>query len=276
MSDEFNKLNAKEEIKAENEFLKMKMMLEHGADIHFSCSGPPEIENDFLKYIMAFESQSANPVYTTVYKKIGSPAHFKPVAGISDTDIEAAYDELIDYMHARGVGLGCCSPNISTRELYRFVTEELFEKEMADMNVPGMMSSFIYDEFYPDHEYDNTRIALGECIRYIFSKNPFDFMGQFDKDNLRINDHINLSEQDFQVIINRFKELFNEINLRYAEVENCSFNRNNCTVKGKYGVDLVTTHDTISIDDIWSVEFLFLEDCGYWYITKVLLGGIHL
>jgi len=276
MSDELNELNAGEEIKAENDFLKMKMMLEHGADFHFSSAGPPEIENDFLKYVMAFEAQHANPVYTTVYKKIGSPTHFKPVASITDADMETEYDHLISYMNKRGVNLGCCSPNISARELYRFVTEELFEKEIADINVPGMISSFIYDEFYPDHEYDNTRVAVGECIGYIFSKSPLEFMGQFDQHDLQINDHEGLSEKNFQLIVNRFKDLFIEINLRYTEVENCSFKENNCSVKGKYGVDLITTNDKMSIDDNWIVEFLYKEDCGYWYISKVRLGGINL
>ena len=274
MSEEFNKLNGKEEIKAENEFLKMKMMLEHGADIQFSCTGPPEMENDFLKYIMAFESQRANSICTTVFKKMGSPTHFKKVADIDDADIENQYAALVEYMNEYGVGLDHCSPNISVRELYRFITEELFEKEIADINVPGMMSSF--DEFHPDHEYDNTRVAIGECIRYIFSKDPFDFMGQFDRENLQINDHENLSEENFQLVVNRFKELFDEINLIDAEAENCLIEGNDCTVKGRFSVDLLSANNKISIEDSWEVDFFFREDCGYWYITKVRLNGVNL
>ncbi|MBS1596753.1 MAG: hypothetical protein JST75_00905 [Bacteroidetes bacterium] len=276
MSDEFEKLNTEEKIKAENEFLKMKMMLEHGADFYISNEGPPEIENDFLRYVMAFEKQHANPVYTTVFKKIGSPTHFKPVISISEADIETEYEKLMDYMNEHGVDLACCSPNISVRELYRFTIEELFDKEIADINVPGMMSSFIYDEFYPDHEYDNSRVAIDECITYIFSKKPFEFMGHFDKIDLQLNDRCGLSEKDFQSVINRFKDVFIEIDLRYAEVESCEFSKEHCYVRGKYGVDLTNPPDKISIDDHWVVELRYIKDYGYWYIVNVQLYGLKI
>ena len=51
MADEFNLLNEEENLKAENEFLKMKMMLEQGAKFGGMSDKdlPPEIENEFLK-----------------------------------------------------------------------------------------------------------------------------------------------------------------------------------------------------------------------------------
>src|SRR4029077_15510409 len=127
-----------------------------------------------------------------------------------------------------------------------------------------------------DHEYDNTRVAIGECIRYIFSKDPFDFMGQFDRENLQINGHENLSEENFQLVVNRFKELFDEINLTYAEAESCSIDGNDCTVKGRFSVELLSANNKISIEDSWEVDFFYREDCGYWYITKVRLNGVNL
>ena len=276
MSEEFNKLNDEEKVKAENNFLKMKMMLEHGADIHFSSKGPPEVENDFLKYIMAFEKQSANPVYTTVFKKIGSPTHFKPAQEINETDIDQALDDLIEYINERGVDLSCCSPNISSRELYRFILEELFEKEINDIDIPGLTDCFIYDDFHPDHEYDNTRAAIDECIGLILSNEPFDFLSHFNRDNIQLNNHIGLSEESLKAIVNQFKELFSAINLQDAEIESCLINGNNCIVKGKYDVDLLTNLEKINIKDSWQVEFLFREDCGYWYIVNVQLGGINI
>ena len=79
MATEFEELNSEDSLKAENEFLKMKMMLEHGA--HFSDSSEEisaEMENDFLRYVMEFEKQYANPSFITVYEKINKPTHFKP------------------------------------------------------------------------------------------------------------------------------------------------------------------------------------------------------
>ncbi len=276
MSDEFNQLDREEKLKAENEFLKMKLMLEHGADFHVATDSPPEIENDFLKYVMAIESSFANPVYTTVYKKIGSPTHFKPVALVQDDEIEKEYQDLIDYMNSKGVDLSCCSPNISTRELYRFVTEELFEEQMDDIDFPGVVSTFIYDEFYPDHEYDNTRSALNDCIRSIFSNNAVQHMYGFDYDNLQINHRQNLTGEELVKIINGFKDLFIGINLLDSDFESCTFHESQCVVKGKYKVELITRDNKLTIENDWTVEFLHKKDMGYWYICKVQLGGIEI
>ena len=57
--EDFSHLNEEEKLKAENDFLKMKLMLEQGG--HFGGDGetplPAEVENEFLKNVMAFEKQ---------------------------------------------------------------------------------------------------------------------------------------------------------------------------------------------------------------------------
>ncbi|MEO7531773.1 MAG: hypothetical protein ABIS69_10190 [Sediminibacterium sp.] len=138
MEQEYEHLSDLEKLKAENEFLKMKIMLEQGArfgNVNENIS--PVIENEFLNYIMAFKQQAANPKYTKLYDKIERPTHFKPVAEINDEDIESAWEELADYMEQFGISLAVCSPNISTRELYRFAIEELFEEEVNEYAYTG-------------------------------------------------------------------------------------------------------------------------------------------
>ena len=165
-----------ENLQNENEFLKMKLMLEQGAQFsNMQTDGklPTEIENQFLKNIIEFEKQFEEHKTIKVFDRIERPAHFKPVNEIPDDEIDNAWDELDEYLHKYGIELSVCSPNISKRELYRFTTEELFNHEMDDMNVPGMMSCFTYDEFYPDYIYDNTNIALHDCIECILKKQVF-------------------------------------------------------------------------------------------------------
>ncbi len=146
MTDEFDNLNREEKLEVKNEILKMKMMLENGAK--FGEGGEKastEIENEFLNYIMAFERQAANPKYIKLYDKIRRPVHFIPVAEVADEEIEEEWEALSDFMRNYGVSLDVCSPNVSARELYRFATEELFNGQVNDMNVPGMMSCYTYD-----------------------------------------------------------------------------------------------------------------------------------
>lgn len=76
MSAAFNNKPQQEMLKAENDFLKMKLMLENGADfinMDQVDAIPPEIENQFLNYVASFERQLKNPKYITVFEKFSNP-----------------------------------------------------------------------------------------------------------------------------------------------------------------------------------------------------------
>ena len=137
--EEFENMSEEEKLKAENDFLKMKMMLERGAEFEKTEKGnelSADIENQFLRNIMEFEKQFDQHKITTVYDKIGRPSQFKPVTEIPDTEIEDAWNELYNYMFDHGVDLTATNPNVTARELYRFTTEELFEHQTDDIVSP--------------------------------------------------------------------------------------------------------------------------------------------
>ena len=276
--NEFDNLNDEERLKAENEFLKMKLMLENGAEFEKTEDGvhlSPQVENEFLNYIHAFEKQSQNPKYIKVFDKIERPVHFKPVAEIRDDEIEAAWETLQEYLHQYHISLNACSPNISVRELYRFTTEELFEHEMSDMNIPGMTHGFIYDEFYPDHQYDNTRCAIDDCIASILTKIPFEYMPCFRNGNLRLNDHYPLSEDAFKLLVTRFKEAYDTMEDMEISDGLCTINDKTCAVKGNYTLTASVQNDAINLKGNWEVYFERDEKLGYWYIWNVQIDGIH-
>ena len=176
--------NEEENLKNENEFLKMKMMLESGAKFgSMSEEGlPPEIENQFLKNIMAFEKQAQEMKMIKIFDKIERPNHFKSVSEISDDDIDNAWEALDEYLNKYGIELSFLSPKVTTRELYRFTIEELFDHEMDDIDLPGTVSCFTYDEFHPDHEYENKRTSVEDVIQHIFENEPYQWMHHFRRE----------------------------------------------------------------------------------------------
>ena len=276
--NEFDNLNDEERLKAENEFLKMKLMLENGARFEQAEDGvhlSPQVENEFLNYIHAFEEQSQNPKYIKVFDKIERPVHFRPVSEIPDDQISEAWEMLQEYLHRYHIGLNVCSPNIAVRELYRFTTEELFEHEMSDMNIPGMTHGFIYDEFYPDHQYDNTRCAIDDCIASILTKIPFEYMPCFRNGNLRLNDHYPLSEDAFKLLVTRFKEAYDTMEDMEISDGLCTINDKTCAVKGNYTLTASVQNDAINLKGNWEVYFERDEKLGYWYIWNVQIEGIH-
>ena len=272
-----NKAEAYEKLKQENDFLKMKLMLEQGAefgDFGISPNLPAEAENQFLRNIIEFEKQFAEQKHVKVFERIGRPSKFLPAKEIPPGKMDEAWEELNDYLLQNNVDLGVCSPNVTAKELYRFVTEELFEYEMDDMNVPGMTNCFIYDEFHPDYEYENTNAAIDDCIRIMLSKHPMDWMSHFKRDNLRLNDHFPLTEEEFKKIVNRFKYSYEDVDLKKLTNCKCVIDGNNCKVNGSYELVAKTDKEEIPFKGKWLVELEFFEDLGYWSIINVQVSAI--
>jgi hypothetical protein len=276
--ESFEHLAGDDRLKAENEFMKMKMMLEKGAEFYSEKEGnelPAELENMFLSNIMEFERQFEQHKTIKIGDKIGRPAHFKPVADIPDSEIGDAWKKLSQHLQQHGITLDACSPNITPRELYRFTQEELFEYEITDMNIPGMMQGFIYDEFHPDYVYDNTRAAIEYGMKQLLSKTPVEYLFAFSRANLRLNNHHSLSEDQFKILINQFKEAYDEIGEPEISHADCMIDRNICVVKGEYSVTATLSGEPIHLSGKWLAEFELHQELGYWYIHTMVVEGIQ-
>lgn len=279
MNEENFDLSHDEKLQAENDFLKLKLMLEH--DAKFSTPDEdapalsPEIENAFLNRIIAFEEQAKNPKYIKVFDRIERPVDFKPSTEIPDEQIEAEWRRLQERLYKYQIVLDVCSPNISARELYRFTTEELFEYEMDDMHVPGMISNFIYDEFHPDYVYDNSRTAC-DCIRQMLMKEAMEWTHDFRKESLRLNKRFPLTIEAFKNITSYFKNSYDQLEVENIEHAACDITESICTVTGRYSITATSDHQLIMLNGNWIVKFDFNEEWGYWNIYEIQIEGINL
>lgn len=275
--DDDKKMNAEESLKAENDFLKMKIMLEQGADFYSpeNLNEPlnPEIENQFLNNIIEFEKQFEQRKTIKVFNKIGNPKQFKPLHEIADDAIEDAWNNLSAYMQKHGVELNACSPNVTAKELYRFTVEELFEHEIDDLYIPGMFTNFIYDEFYPDHEYENTSQAIDDCIKLILRKQPVDYIPMLANGNLQLNEHKELDEEKFKALINKFKDGFDEIELKEIADVVCNLQKETCNVTGTHQTSLTFDGIPVTVNGRCAVGFV-LEN-GYWVIEDVQIENVE-
>lgn len=277
MNNEFENSLNNNDLEDENNFLKMKLMLEKGA-IFGKVENkeiPPEIEHEFLINIIEFEKQYNEEKTIRVFDKIEKPVHFKPVAEIPDEAIDKAWEELSNYLEGYSINLYVCSPNISNKELYRFVTEELFEEEMIDMDIPGMMHEFTYDEFHPDWNYENTLTATEECMKYILQKEPMEWTHHFRKNNLQLNQHSSLTEEEFLIIVNMFKLAYDDLAIEELNDLKCIVNPEESWVSGTYSVLAFSGKESCMLSGKWKVVFEKDESIGYWYINNVQVEGIN-
>lgn len=270
-----NDINREEELKAENDFLKMKIMLENGASFHEGdVDLPAEIENEFLKNVMEFERQFADHKTIRLFDKIGKPTHFLHPAFLSDEEMKNAWQSLSDYLLKHNISLEACSPNVSESELYRFAVEELFEFEMTDMNVPGMIQGFIYDEFHPDPIYDNTTTAVDLVILRILRQEKLLGLYGFSENRLRLNEHMDLTEETFMNKVNAFKSCYESFGEPEIENVECSIEESCCLVRGVYALPVQVPGETIVLAGNWEVELEKDKELDYWFVHSVRMEGI--
>lgn len=145
-----------DELSMENEILKMKMKLQFGDQMMMGFGGdlPPEIENMFLKNVMAFEEMHSKPIeQITVFEKIGKPV-FKNINDLKPNEAKQALDDIVEIMAEHDVILDICDGPYDDAFIYKFITEELFEQETDKESVAGIGQHFIYEEFHPNNKAD--------------------------------------------------------------------------------------------------------------------------
>lgn len=120
-------LNEEEKIKQENLLLQSKIILKGGI---FSETGnlPPEIENQFLKNILAFENAERKPVAEIIGVK---QADFPTEESLSDSEVSRKLNEILMFFKKHEITLDL-NKNIPDRVIYKFLTEEyLFDNAEA-------------------------------------------------------------------------------------------------------------------------------------------------
>ena len=151
-------LTREENLKAENHLLRLKLKLEYGMDMQQNNPLDPELENQWLNHVYAFEQQFKNARTISVYDYLGKPS-FKPCETLSPAEIGEELKRIQVIMEHKDVVLDCIC-DYDDALIYKFITEELFAKEMDDMHVPGMVTHYIYEEFHPNHAYDLRRQSM--------------------------------------------------------------------------------------------------------------------
>ncbi len=169
MSDSINE-HEDESLSQDNELRKMKLSLERGASFGKPDGSPdidPAIENEFLKYVELFESAHDNCKRIKLFEFLGSP-EFPKLEDIDAEYIESELEKLYLILDEKGVNLDTLCP-VEPAELYRFITEEFFQEEIDDVHIPGMMSCFIYEEYYPNDDFD-LRNETDNFLKFLLNK----------------------------------------------------------------------------------------------------------
>ena len=209
MAKRKKKKKTTEELGDENEFMKLKMMAEFGGNFVGSEDIPPEVENQFLKQIISFHKQHENSGLTTVYKYIGEP-EYNHVNDLSDKEIKPELKRLMKLMVKNNVSLSVLAET-PERDVYKFITEELFKHEIENVKMKGWVNQFIYEEFHPNADYD-VKSTVADCLQSIFTKGSPFFEDRFSED-LKNSIGLSLDVEDLHAKITEFWSGYNGVHL---------------------------------------------------------------
>ncbi len=215
--------------KSENQKKREELEKKYGTSFHNSKDSnlPPDIEGQWLENIEKFEEQFNNCKTTTVWEYVGKP-EFELLNELEPSEISSELERLMDIMNKNNVCLDTLK-DVDDKELYRFITEELFKEETDDMQIEGMMTNFIYEEFHPNAELDIEQ-AYDYFLTALINKhedvsgNGYDFLYLDHKNyvapkNKKINEKIVIKK------ITDFMDSFDFFNLISKEIKNISINK---------------------------------------------------
>ncbi len=159
-----------DKLSIENEIMKIKLQMQFGDDFMMKSNGslPPEIENQFLKQIMAYEDNHKNVEEVTVFERIGKP-NFKKVNELNADELSKELIRLNELMESKGIMLNICDGPYEDTVIYQFITEELFLETVEKESVENSICNFIYEEFHVNDKAEITKNTV-EFMEHWFTR----------------------------------------------------------------------------------------------------------
>jgi hypothetical protein len=274
MSENMHNPNDEAQLRLENEMKKLNFEMEGAVFGYMSNDMPLDLEKQFLDNIMAFESQSKNETYMPLYKFLGEPFYL-PFDVLPDEHLEREFERLNDLLQTHGVDLDfLCDYPLETK--YRFITEEFMNHEISDMRIPGMVNSFIYEEFYPNHEHDLTN-DTESFFRSIMNLGS-DFVSYFLSPIMEMPNRGMVDKKMYEGRIAFFRDRFHLLRINLLEIKKVTINDLNEVTKTAR-VDFELDYEGIATDkyrkvssaDKGYLNFLFADD--YWTINSIVFKG---
>lgn len=265
-------LNRDEALHAENNLLKLKLGMEHGmqqmGDTHDLS---PEVENQWLKQVYAFEQQYKDAKPIKLYDYLGRP-EFMKWDTLTPERTSEELKRMRSIMAANEVEVDCICV-YDDPVIYKFITEELFLHEMDDMRVPGMVCHFIYEEFHPNHDYDLRRYVT-DFLNKIFERK---WNEEFDQFALAAKVAFSgkcRNRADISAIIKTFQEAHDSSDIVRLEITDVVINTEVTTAAVHCILSVSATQHGGQVTYEGSCAFHFLREDGYWYIDAFHIPGI--
>lgn len=244
-------------IEDDNKFKRLKLELEHNAN--FSAINPdipPEVESMFLDNVMQFENQFKNSKQITILEKIGNRKFIKS-EHLTAEKLEEDLEQLFSLLEQHNIILDVLYDyENESKLLYDFITLEFINQETNDISIPGMMSHFTYEEFYPNHHEDLKKESLEFWSRFLGEKN--EHFDEFILGDLENSDELINFRDAF--------ERFTEVNIDIEKIEISMEQENGSAVVKLNFEGIVDSQNKITFNCECVMSFRYQYE--YWFLTE--------
>ncbi len=264
--DDLNKLGI------ENEIKKMKLSLEHSANFLSPSENKlsPEQEGQWLSQVQKFEDSYSKSKRILIYDFIEKPTYIN-VNEILEVEINFELKRILNLIVQKGLCIDTIC-KVEDRELYRFITEELFLEEIDDMMIEGMIHNFIYEEFHPNHEHD-IKTHCKEFVELILNKkrslNP-SFMALSNE--IHSFDGI-IKQKDAFKKIEAFREAFSSFKLQHLKILSLKIDEDIADVSFDIDYTGIIEYGNESTHFAGIGGFKLKYEYEYWCINKINIPG---
>lgn len=262
--------NAEEIIRSENARLRSHLgaQCDHGRSLI-----SPAVENVILKRILNSLKFDRRPDRISIRAYLGFPRFIAPDK-LKPLDTYNELDRMLTILKRHGILLSVCDDTYSPDELYRFIVEELFFEEIDDIHINGIWHTFVYEDFYPNHEFDLKRLTEEFLVSVLTRSWDPVLSFQLFSDSISIGDTtyglngINALILNFQAQGERSRlEAF----VIYRTEIDTESKRASVSACVRYVVSTGNEYTVVEGD----CELNFVCEFGCWFISGVSLTGLN-
>jgi hypothetical protein len=263
-----------EQLRMENDIIKMKLMLEYGASFspgRINARMNPAIEHAFLKHVLAMEEVKKQGKTITIFEKLGSPDDIAAPEQLSTTELPAALKKLEERLAKHGIKVKPVEKDIDPADFYRFLSTELMQMKIADENA---VDCFLMREISDQDGQLLERIAVQEGLQGVIAGNVP--MGKISaKHPLRLNGFEHYDRTSVQHRLMRYRAPFNDVLGLDKKITRTILEQETCAVHGTHATALCLKDRCEIIRGDWYVS-LERTESDDWRITEIDIDGLKL
>ncbi|MBK9048463.1 MAG: hypothetical protein IPL74_17870 [Bacteroidetes bacterium] len=196
-----------------------------------------------------------------IYDFIGKPDFVKE-SDLSDEQIPSELERIADLLFDKKIIFDVLS-NIDERQIYKFLTEELFQHPILNMPDSEIGSHYFYEDIHPLNEFD-TRKKCEEFIEMFF------------KSELRLNGKdLSLEGTSNSADLFNFRQAFDEFrNVKY-EILNADITSGECIRKASISFDAIggTGIEPIHFSGEATFHMKYIHE--YWVVISAMFPGMQ-